>query len=142
MVKGVDYPGIAVVFFCHDGQGTYLAGKRSSRARDEHGCWDIGGGGVKHGELLEDALKREVKEEYGCDSISIEYLGFREVHRVMEGKATHWIVFDFKVRIDPVQVRNGDPEKIDEIGWFSLESLPAPCHSQIPPTIQKYRDRL
>ena len=142
MQKGVDFTGIAVVFFCHDGNGTYLAGKRSRNARDERGCWDIGGGGVKHGELLEGALRREVKEEYGADIISHEFLGFREVLRMIDGVPTHWIVFDFKVQINPDDVVNGDPEKIDEICWFRMPELPSPHLSQVPSTMQTYRLKL
>ena len=142
MIKGIDYPGIAIVFFCHDGNGSYLAGRRSARTRDEQGCWDIGGGGVKNGEVLQDALRREIKEEYGTDILSHEYLGFREVHRTINKTPTHWIVFDYKVHVDPARVTNGDPEKIDEIGWFKLDTLPQPQHSQIPFTINKYRDHL
>lgn len=142
MVKGIDYPGIGVVFFCHDGNGKYICHKRSMKTRDERGCWDVGGGGVKHGELLEDALRREVKEEYGADILEYEYLGFREVHRVIDGMATHWIVFDFKVRVDPDTSFLGDPEKIDVVEWFTLDAIPHPQHSQLPPTIEKYKTRL
>ncbi len=60
----------------------------------------------------------------------------------MNDLPTHWIVFDFKVRIDPLQSINGDPEKIDQIGWFKLDMLPQPMHSQIPFTINKYREQL
>lgn len=141
MIKGVDYTGIGVVFFCHDGNGRVIVNKRSKNARDEQGCWDVGGGGVKHGELLEDALRREVKEEYGADILEHEYLGFREVHRVKDATPTHWIVFDFKVRIDPDTSFLGDPEKSDAVEWFTLDTIPHPQHSQLPPTIEKYKSR-
>lgn len=142
MVKGIDYPGIGVVFFCHDGNGRVVVNKRSRNARDEQGCWDIGGGGVKNGELLEVALRREVKEEYCTDIIEHEYLGFREVHRINDGALTHWIVFDFKVRIDPSCCAIGDPEKMDGIAWHALDSLPSPMHSQWKPYLEKYKLRL
>jgi hypothetical protein len=32
--------------------------------------------------------------------------------------------------VDPTKVKNNEPEKIDEIGWFSLDKLPSPLHSQ------------
>lgn len=142
MIKGgVYYIGIGVVFFCHDGNGRVVFNKRSGNARDEQGCWDIGGGGVKKGELLEDALRREVMEEYCTDVLEHEYLGFREVHRVKDGTPTHWIVFDFKVRIDPDTSFLGEPEKNDAVEWFTLDAIPHPQHSQLPPTIEKYKSR-
>ncbi len=142
MIKGIDCPGVAVIFFCHDGNGRYLLHKRSANARDEQGCWDVGGGSVEHGELLEDALRREIQEEYGAEIIDHEFLGFREVHRIVNGTPTHWIAFDFKVHIDPSRVSNGDPQKIDEIDWFEITSLPDPLHSQIPTALSNYMDKL
>ena len=142
MIKGVDCTGVAVVFFCHDGNGKVVVNKRSVQARDEKGCWDIGGGGVKKGELLEDALRREVKEEYCADILEHEYLGFREVHRVEEGVQTHWIVFDFRVLIDPAVCAIGDPEKMDALAWHTLDDLPSPMHSQWPLFSNKYKERL
>lgn len=143
MIKGgVYYIGIGVVFFCHDGNGRVVFNKRSGNARDEQGCWDIGGGGVKKGELLEDALRREVMEEYCTDVLEHEYLGFREVHRVKDGTPTYWIVFDFKVKIDSSCCAIGDPDKMDDIAWHTLDDLPAPMHSQWETYLKKYSDRL
>ena len=55
--KGTDYVGVAVVYYCHDGKGNVLMHKRSSKCRDEHGAWDIGGGGVEFGVPIEENLK-------------------------------------------------------------------------------------
>jgi hypothetical protein len=38
MRKGYDYPGVAIVFFCHDGNGNFVMSKRGSQARDEGGA--------------------------------------------------------------------------------------------------------
>lgn len=56
MKKGIDYIGVTVSFYCHDGAGNFVLHKRNHNCRDEHGCWDFGGGGLKHGETLEDAF--------------------------------------------------------------------------------------
>lgn len=142
MIKGIDYPGIGVVFFCHDGNGRVVVNKRSRNARDEQGCWDIGGGGVKKGELLEDTLRREIREEYSTDVLECEYLGFREVHRELNDIPTHWIIFDFKVRIDPTCCAIGDPDKMDDIAWHALADLPSPMHSQWDYFFEKYKSQL
>ena len=57
--KGVDFTGVAIVFICHDGNGNILMHKRSQNCRDEQGRWDIGGGSLEFGHLVEDTLKRE-----------------------------------------------------------------------------------
>jgi 8-oxo-dGTP diphosphatase len=142
MKKGVDYVGVTVVFFCHDGKGNYLLSKRSKNCRDEHGCWDPGGGGVDFGENVIDVLKREIKEEYCADIKEYEELGFLDVHRENDGKPTHWIALFYRVLVNPKQVANGEPHKFDELGWFRLDNLPKPLHSQFPAALRKYKDKL
>ena len=140
--KGVDYIGNCVVFFCHDGNGKFLMSKRSINCRDEHGTWDPGGGGIELNQSVEGAIRAEIKEEYCTDALEIEFLGFRDVHREHEGKKTHWIALDFKVLVDPAKVKNGEPHKLEEIGWFELGELPTNLHSQFPYFLQKYKDKL
>jgi 8-oxo-dGTP diphosphatase len=143
MVKGVDHIGVCVVFICHDGKGKYLLSKRTQRARDEHGKWDVGGGGVNFGEPVIKALKREIKEEYCSEIIEFEWLGYRDVHRKDEvGRKTHWLALDFKVRIDPKTVKNGEPLKNEEPRWFELSKFPAPMHSQWKNFYSLYKESL
>lgn len=143
MEKGIDYIGIAVAFFCHDGKGSILLNKRSKKSRDEYDTWDQGGGSVEVGETVTDTLKREIKEEYCADIINSEFLGFRDVHRIDEqGNKTHWVMLDFKVLIDRKKAKNGVPQKHQEIGWFKFSNLPKPLHSQFPHFLQKYKEKL
>jgi len=142
MRKGIDFIGNTVVFACHDGEGKYLLSKRGPNCRDEHGTWDPGGGGVELHDTVIDTLKKEIAEEYCTDVLDYEFLGYRDVHREHEGEKTHWIALDFKVRVDREKVRNGEPHKLEEIGWFALDALPSPLHSQFPHFLEKYRDRL
>ena len=142
MIKGIDFTGIAVAFLCHDGQGNYVMHRRSQNCRDEHGCWDFGGGGVKFGELLEDCLKREVKEEYDADILDSKFLGHRELLREHNGGKTHWLCFYYQVLVSPEQVINNEPEKHDELCWFRFDDLPQPLHSMIPGDIEMYKNKL
>ncbi len=138
----MDFIGVAVVYFCHDGKGNVLFAKRSQNSRDEQGRWDIGGGGVEFGETVEQTLKKEIKEEYNAQVISFEFLGFRDVHRIHDGQPTHWIALDYKVLISPDNVKIGEPDKFDDIGWFTIDALPTPVHSQFPEFLAKYRESL
>lgn len=63
MKKGEDFTGVAVVYFCHDGQGNFLLNKRSVNCRDELGAWDPGGGGLEFGDTIENTLRKEIAEE-------------------------------------------------------------------------------
>lgn len=161
MQKGIDFIGVTVSFFCHDGQGNYLFQKRGAAARDENGKWDCGGGGLEFGEKVENCLKKEVKEEYCADIIRSEFLGYHEVFRTIkiqnpspqggplpfekgDLKPSHWIALHFKVLVDPKQVKNGEPHKFDEIGWFRIDNLPpaSELHSQLPAELERYKGRL
>jgi 8-oxo-dGTP pyrophosphatase MutT (NUDIX family) len=140
MKSGVDYPGISVVFVCHDGQGNYLLHKRSEQCRDERGRWDTGGGGMEFGDTIETTLKKEVGEEYGTEPLEWELLGYREVFRENNGVTTHWIAFDFRVLIDREKAYLAEPHMADEIGWFRIGEFPEHVHSQLPKTLEKYPD--
>ena len=142
MKKGIDYPGVSVVYFCHDGDGNFLMQKRGENCRDEVGNWDIGAGGLDLGDGVIYTLIKEIREEYSTDVLSHESLGYRDVHRQDNGMSTHWIALDFKVLVDRDKATNGEPNKFDEIGWFTLNDLPSPVHSQLPDFIDRYRSSL
>ena len=139
MKKAIDYPAVGVVFFCHDGKGKVLLGRRSRLARDEQGAWDPGGGGLHIGERLLEALEREIDEEYGATIVDIVPLGYREVHRMHEGEKTHWISFDYAVQVDPTTVTNREPAKCEKLEWFTFGNFPHPMHSKWSVFLEKYQ---
>ena len=141
-VPGIDYVGVGVVFWCHDGKGKVVLHKRSQNCRDNRGRWDCGGGALEVSESLQEAVRREVLEEYCVLPRKIEPLGFREVHQLDDGKNTHWLAFDFKVLVNKGKVRIGEPKKVDALGWFTLKTLPKPLHLQFPEFFRKYKGKL
>ncbi|PJC44796.1 RNA pyrophosphohydrolase [Candidatus Pacearchaeota archaeon CG_4_9_14_0_2_um_filter_39_13] len=143
MKKGVDFTGVTTVFCCHDGKGNILMHVRSKNCRDEQGNWDWGSGSLDYGLSPEENLRKEVMEEYGVDVKELKLLGNRNVKRSLaDGTPTHWISFDYLCLVDRDKVKNGEPESIDEPGWFTLDSLPEPLHSQIPSFLELYKDKL
>ena len=142
MRKGFDFVGVSTVYLCHDGKGNYVLQKRSERCRDEHGRWDCGGGGLEFGVSVEENLKNEIREELGAKVLEMDFLGFRDVHRVHNGEKTHWVALDYRVLVDPASVVNGEPEKFDEVKWFKLAEFPKNLHSQLPIVLENYRGRL
>ncbi len=117
--------------------------KRSTNCRDEQKRWDIGGGGLEKGISVLDTLSKEIEEEYCTTILKSEFLGYRDVHRTLEGGIkTHWIALDFAALVDEHKVANGEPHKFDEIGWFRLDTLPSPLHSQLPYFLDIYKDKL
>ena len=142
MKPGVDFVGVAVVGFCHDGNGKVIMAKRSENCRDEQGRWDIGGGALEFGQRVEDCLKKEIAEEYCTEIIDYSFLGYRDVHREHAGKKTHWIVLDFKVQVNKEKAKNGEPHKFDDFGWFDIDNMPEPVISTMPYFLKLYKDKL
>lgn len=144
MRKGIDYIGVTVSFFCHDGNGNFVMHKRSNKCRDEHGKWDCGGGGLEFGLTVEENLQKEIMEEYCAKVLEMEFLGMRDVHRIHNGEKTHWIALDYKVLVDRSEVKIGEPEMCEDLKWFSFENLPEKevLHSQLPIFLDRYREKL
>lgn len=130
-------PRVSCVFVCHDGRGRILLARRGSGARDEAGSWDSGAGALEFGESFETAVAREVGEEYGADVLELRQIGVRNV--VRREPPSHWVAVVFAVEVDPAAVRLGEPHKFDGLGWFTLDALPHPLHSQLPATLELFR---
>ena len=137
--KGIDYIGITCTAIVHDGNGKFAMHKRSKNARDEHGNWDIAAGGLDFGERLEECITREIKEEYCADVLELKQLGTFTALREQNGIPTHWVGRFFATKVDPKQVKIGEPHKMDDLGWFTLDTLPSPLHSQFPKVKEKIK---
>lgn len=143
MKKGINFTGIVVCNFCHDGQGNYVLGFRSDKCRDEHFTWEpTGSGGLKFGELVADGVTREVKEELGVLPKNIEFLGIHEAIREIDGVKTHWLYIVNKVEVDRHNVLITEPDKCLEQGWFKKDNFPMPLMSQFPPVLEKFSSLL
>jgi 8-oxo-dGTP diphosphatase len=141
--KGASFTGITTVFWCYNDDGQIFLAKRSKNARDEHGRWDPGAGGLKHGQTLEENVRRELKEEYDVEPLQLDFIGYRDVFREFDdGTPTHWLAMDFAAKVDPSQVRINEPDMFDDSGWFTLEELPTPLHSQFDRFLHKHGSKL
>ncbi|MFZ2125188.1 MAG: NUDIX domain-containing protein [Candidatus Saccharimonadales bacterium] len=137
--KGISFTGITTVFYCHDGKGNLFLAKRSKNARDEHGRWDVGGGGLKHGQSVEESLKRELLEEYNVVPKRIDFIRYYDAFRKSsEGLPTHWLALNFACQVNPADIKINEPDMFDNFGWFPVDNLPQPLHSQLAMFMDKY----
>ncbi|PYC77402.1 RNA pyrophosphohydrolase [Streptomyces tateyamensis] len=126
---------VSVVFLCHDGTGRFLLARRAPAARDEPGRWDCGAGGLEFGEGFEQAVAREVREEYTAEPRRVTVLGVRNVLRGAPVDS-HWVAVVCLAEVDPAEVAIGEPDKFDALDWFTADALPAPLHSQLAATLE------
>jgi 8-oxo-dGTP diphosphatase len=128
MKKGIDYIGVITPFFCHDGKGNFLFYKRGDASKDEQGKWDCSGGTLNFGEQPFDGALRKLKSQYSVEPMSYEQLPACSILIDINHQPTHWLAVPFIFQVDRIQVKIGEPEKMNEIGWFTLKSLPTPLH--------------
>ncbi len=138
--RGVDFVGVTCSFVCHDDKGRFLLHKRSKNCRDEQGRWDNGGGAHEFGHSIEDTIKREIKEEYGADAFNLQFIKVYDAHRKLaDSTPTHWVAVVYAAQVVPKQVKNNEPHKIEELGWFTFDKLPSPLHSQTKHTLESVK---
>ncbi len=140
MKIGLDFVGITTPFYCHDGKGNLLMHKRTNQCRDEHGRWDTGAGKLEFNLSLEENVLQEVLEEYGCKGEIQEQLPAHDIFREQDGVKTHWLAVPFFIKVDPKTVKNNEPHKIEQIGWFKISDLPQNLHLGFLYTFNKYRN--
>ncbi|MFA7286274.1 MAG: NUDIX domain-containing protein [Patescibacteria group bacterium] len=140
MVVGKDYVGVTTSFCCHDGKGNFLLHRRGAACRDEQGRWDGGGGKLDFGVSMEDNVLREIYEELGVNGVIQGRLPALDIFREHNGQPTHWVAIPFFILVDPSEVRINEPDKIDELGWFTLDALPSPLHTGFATIVKRYEE--
>lgn len=81
------------------------------------GSWTLPGGKVMEGELLGDAVRREVAEETG---LSIELGGLIEVIELVS-ETHHYVILDYRARWLGGELRAGDDAA--DARWVSRDEL-------------------
>lgn len=142
--KGKSFVGVSTAVAIFNNRGEVFLAQRSKNTRDEHGRWDVCGGGLKWGNKIEDNARREMEEEFGVDTKEPLYpIGVREAFRTDPvGDKTHWVCHDFIVVLTDEEAEKvciKEEDMFDDCGWFDLDKLPSPLHSVID---DKFIDRL
>lgn len=140
MKRGVDYIGVGVGAIIVDENGRLFMAQRGPLAKNERGLWEFPGGGVEFGEKLVDALRREMREEYGIDIEVGELLDV--VDHILPDEGQHWVSPTFICRLLNGEPRILEPGKCSQIGWFAPDAVPAELTIISRHNLINYRRRL
>ena len=117
--RGIDYIGVGVRAAILNNEKKVLLALRGQKAKNERGKWEIPGGSVEFGETLEEALKREIREELG---VEIEIKELLDVcSHIIPDEKQHWVSPTYICQITNGIPINKEQEKCDQIGWFSIQ---------------------
>jgi nucleoside triphosphatase len=105
------------------------------------GKWVMPGGHIELGERMEDALRREVKEETNLDIHDPEFVCFQEfLYDPRFWKTRHFIFFDYACRTEGTDVRLND--EAEEYVWVTPEeALILPVERYTAVVIRTYLQR-
>lgn len=124
MKQGKDYIGVGVGAMIFNDKNELLLCKRGWAAKNERGCWECPGGSIEFGETMAQAIMREVQEELGID-IQLQHQ-LHAVDHLIPSEGQHWVTTPFIATISRGKPTIKEPQKCDEIAWFTLDGLPKP----------------
>ncbi len=138
MKKAIDYIGVSAGAMIFNDKRELFLSKRSNNTGSERGCWETPGGSVEFMETLEDAVRREMKEEYGVE-IEITKQFPAEDH-IIPNEKQHWVATTFLAKLKAGEIpKILEPEKCDGIGWFALDNLPSPLSLITQLDLKRYK---
>ena len=103
--------------------GMILLGEKPKDIGPYPNTWHLPGGGVDlENELLEDAVRREIKEETGLDVAKMERVSFDEDYEPdKHGEMTHYLFLVYKVTPTSMDAKAADD--IVKLKWFKKSEL-------------------
>jgi len=139
MQPGTDIIGVGVGIILLDPRGRLFLARRGPKTRNERGLWEFPGGAVEFGEKLADALRREMREEFG---IEIEVGALVDVaDHILADEKQHWVSPTFVGVIKSGEPSIREPEKCSEIRWFLPDELPDGLTQITQTNLAHYRER-
>ncbi len=122
-VIGKDCIGVGMGALIFNNEGKLLLTLRGKKAKNEVGKWEIPGGALEFGETFEQGLKREIKEELDIEIEVGEMLQICD--HIIPDEHQHWVSPTFMCTIVSGTPTIQEPEKCDQIGWFTVEEADA-----------------
>ncbi len=128
MKPGKDFIGLGVGAIIQNEKDQVLLLKRPDTItpdRTTSGMWSVPGGEVKFMEKVEDALKREVREEIGVEVEIIKPIEYHD--QILDESQVHWHCQSFLCKIKEGKPEIHEPSKCEDLKWFDTDILPEKC---------------
>ena len=104
--------------------GTYLITRRRMDKEWAPGCWEVPGGGVRAGESVENAVKREILEETGVDVSNADGGYVFSYKRVNPEEKNNYFVDIFRYTMDiPDSAVHTQEREVMEYAFATLEQI-------------------
>ncbi|OGZ73110.1 MAG: hypothetical protein A2908_01095 [Candidatus Staskawiczbacteria bacterium RIFCSPLOWO2_01_FULL_38_12b] len=114
---------VPAVYILLERDGKILLGRRFNTGYQD-GNYQVPAGHVEEGELPTEAIIREAKEEVNVDltlsNLKLVHVGYRTKHDPSGDR----IDLFFKVKKWGGEVKNMEPDKCEDLNWFSWDNLP------------------
>ncbi len=120
------------------------AGRVLLQRRSDDGLWGLPGGALEPGESLEEAARREIREETGLDVRTLTlvdiYSGAEFFHRYPNGDQAYMVGVVYAAHAVAADATWHSHETI-ETAYFGLDGLPAALGHVSRIVLERYRQR-
>ncbi len=114
---------VPAVYILLEKDGKILLGRRCNTGYQD-GNYQVPAGHVEEGELPTEAIIRETKEEVNVDlvlnDLELVHVGYRPKHDPSGDRVDLF----FKAKKWRGEVKNMEPDKCEDLNWFSWDNLP------------------
>lgn len=111
--------------------------------RTDNGCWGYPGGAVEINEVVEEAAKRELLEEAGLSSNSLELFGIfsgKDLYYIYPNGDEVSIIEALYICRDYTGDAKADLVECNDVRFFPIDNLPDNIFPPNRPALEKYKE--